>query len=377
MTDKRRELDDLRQEIGKLDLTVLASLERRAKLSRKIGDAKKALNQMTPPPDRAQMEAILAKAAGELPPDALREIFGEIFATCFSIEQPVSVAFSGLDGAFAHAAARTRFGHFAEYHACETIALALDEVTRQRASYAVVPYETQSDGLMQSTIAALTPSDLKIISCFETVVNLQLASKASSVAEIQKVYAIAKDRAHCQRFLAAELPGAQIVDVKSPAGAAQLAADEPNAAAFCHEAVALQHGLEVVRRNVRDEGDERVRYAIVADAPVQPVGQRPHRARGQRERLAGRAARGAEAVRRARREPHEDPVAPDAGRDVAVPLLHRGPGPPDRSQRGRRHRRGSPPVEVLQGPRVLRGDLAGRHRARRPLTPDVVGSRAR
>lgn len=267
MTDKRRELEDLRQEVGKLDLAVLASLERRVKLSRKIGDIKKALNQISPPPDRAQMEAVLAKAAGDLPPDALREIFGEIFATCFSVEQPVAVAFSGLEGAFAHAAARSRFGHFAQYVACEAIPTALDEVTRQRAAYAVVPYETQTDGLMQSTIAALTASDLKIISCFETVVNLQLASKAGSVSEIQKVYAIAKDRAHCQRFLAAELPGAQIVDVKTPAGAAQLAEGEPLSAAFCHEAVAAQHGLEVLRRNVRDEGDERVRYAIVGPRP--------------------------------------------------------------------------------------------------------------
>jgi chorismate mutase/prephenate dehydratase len=103
-------------------------------------------------------------------------------------------------------------------------------------------------------------------------VNLQLASKAASVAEIEKVYAIAKDRAHCQRFLATELPGAQIVDVKTPMGACQLAAADPRSAAFAHEAVAAQHGLEILRRNVRDEGDERVRYAIVGTRPSSRTG---------------------------------------------------------------------------------------------------------
>jgi chorismate mutase/prephenate dehydratase len=272
MTDKRREVEDLRQEVGKLDLSVLSSLERRAKLSRKIGELRKAQSQMSPLPEHALMEAVLAKATGDFPEDALREVFGEIFATCFSIESPVTVSFCGLDGAFAHAAARSKFGHFAEYHACDTIAAALDEVTKQRASYAVVPYETRTDGLMQSTIAALTQSDLKIVSCFEAVVNLQLATKAGSLAEIDKVYAIAKDRAHCQRFLATELPGAQIIDVKTPAGGCQLAADDPRAAAFCHEAVAAQHGLEILRRNVRDEGDERVRYAIVGTRPSSRTG---------------------------------------------------------------------------------------------------------
>ncbi|MBX3192973.1 MAG: chorismate mutase [Labilithrix sp.] len=267
MTDKRREVEDLRQETAKVDAQLLAALERRGKLSKRIGEIKKALGTPMTLPDRAQMEAALAKTSGDVPPEALREIFREIYATCFSLEQPVMVAFCGLDGTFAHAAARSRFGLSAEYTACETVSAALDEVTRQRASYAVVPYETRTDGLMQATIAALTPSDLKIVACFETVVNLQLASKAGSVAEIEKVYAIAKDRAHCQRFLANELPGAQVMDVKTPMGACQLAAADPRAAALAHESIAAQHGLEVVKRNVRDEGEERVRYAIVGTRP--------------------------------------------------------------------------------------------------------------
>jgi chorismate mutase/prephenate dehydratase len=267
MSDRRRELEELRTEIAKLDLALLQQIERRAKLAKKVGEARKGVAAPAPLPDRAHMEALLAKATGDLPAPAVRQIFGDIFANCLSLEAPVVVSFCGLDGAFAHAAARSQFGHAAEYVACETVSAALEEVTRQRATWAVVPYETRTDGLMQSTIAALTTSDLKIVSCFEAVVNLQLATKASSVAEIEKVYAIAKDRAHCQRFLAAELPGAQVMDVKTPMGACQMAAGDPRAAALAHERVAGLHGLEVIRRNVRDEGDERVRYAIVGARP--------------------------------------------------------------------------------------------------------------
>jgi len=268
MTDKRREMEDLRQEIGKVDAQLLTALERRGKLSKKIGEIRKSLASPVTLPESARIDAIVKQAVGDsIPVEALREIFREIVATCISLEQPVAVAFCGLDGAFAHAAARSRFGAAAQYTACESVSAALDEVTRQRAAYAVVPYETRTDGLMQATIAALTASDLKIVACFETNVNLSLASKAASTAEIDKIYASAKDRSHCQRFLAAEVPGAQVLDVKTPAAACQLAESDPRAAVLAHESIAAQHGLEILKSNVRDEGDERVRYAIVGTRP--------------------------------------------------------------------------------------------------------------
>ncbi|AKV02125.1 Chorismate mutase I [Labilithrix luteola] len=267
MTDKRREVEDLRQEIAKLDVTLRTSLEKRAKLSRKIGELRKDVPSVVAVPDRHHIDRLMEGATGDVPPAALREIFREIIATCFSLEQPVVVAYSGVEGAFVHAAARSRFGVAATFTPCETVASALDEITRNRASYAVVPYETRTDGLMQSTIAALTASDLKIVVCFETVISLQLASKAGSLAEIEKIYATSKDHAHCEHFLAQELPGAQIVDVKTPMAACQLAAADPRSAVLAHESIAAEHGLEVLRRNVRDEGEERVRYAIVGPRP--------------------------------------------------------------------------------------------------------------
>ncbi len=272
MSDKRREVEELRQQIGKIDAQLLSSLERRGKLSKRIGELRKEMTAPPALPDRGQIEELVSKAAGDIPQAALREIFREIFATCFSLEQPVVVAYSGLDGGFAHAAARSRFGVAAEYLGVDVVKGAMDEVSRQRASYAVVPFETKAEGLLQSTIAALTESEVKIVGAFELVVNLQLASKASSLTEIEKVYAIAKDRAHCQKFLAAEMPGAQVLDVKTPLGACQLAAADPRAAALVHEGFTAEFSLEVIKRNVRDDGDERVRYAIIGTRPSSRTG---------------------------------------------------------------------------------------------------------
>ncbi|MBX3202902.1 MAG: chorismate mutase [Labilithrix sp.] len=272
MTDKRREVEELRQEIGKIDAQLLAAIERRGKLSKRIGELRKSMTAPPALPDRGQIEELVGKAAGDVPQAALREIFREIFATCFSLEQPVVVAYCGLDGGFAHAAARSRFGVAAEYLGVGTVAATVDEVNRQRANYAVVPFETRDDGLLASTIAALTESDAKLVGAFELVLNLQIASKASSLAEVEKVYAIAKDRAQCQRFLATEMPGAQVLDVKTPLGACQLASADPRAAALVHDGFTAEFSLETIKRNVRDDGDERVRYAIIGTRPSSRTG---------------------------------------------------------------------------------------------------------
>lgn len=272
MSDTRREVEALREEIGKLDLQLLAALERRAKLSKQIGELRASTSMPIELPDRGLIDALARRAAGDMPEAALRKVFREIVAACFALEQPVVIAYCGFDGGFAHAGARSRFGVAAEYVGVESIQGAIEEVSRQRANYAVVPFETRAEGLVQATIAALTESETKIVGTFESVVNLQLASRASSLSEIEKVYAVAKDRAHCQRFLAAEIPGAQVLDVKSPLAACQLAAADPRAAALVHEGFTAEYSLETIKRNVRDDGDDRVRYAIVGTRPSSRTG---------------------------------------------------------------------------------------------------------
>jgi chorismate mutase/prephenate dehydratase len=272
MSDKKREVDEARQEMAKIDGQVLALLDRRGKLARKIGELKKDQLPSLPYGDRAQVAALVARGSGDMPHEALREIFREIFATCLALELPVPVAFVGLEGSAGHAAARARFGASAAYVACESVASAFDEVTRQRAAFAVVPFETHIDGPVQPTIVQLTTSDLKIVSCFETAQNLHLVSRTGNAADVEKVYATAADHALCERFLAREVPKARVMDVKSPLLACQFAMEDHGAGAIANEAFASQFQLEVARKNVRDDGDDRIRYAIIGTRPSSRTG---------------------------------------------------------------------------------------------------------
>src|SRR3989442_9208216 len=100
MTDGKREIEELRAEIVKLDSILLSTIEKRARAAKKIGELRAGLGQPASLPlgDRAALHAIVGRASGELQHDAVRSIFREIFAACLSLELPVNVAYAGPEG---------------------------------------------------------------------------------------------------------------------------------------------------------------------------------------------------------------------------------------------------------------------------------------
>jgi chorismate mutase/prephenate dehydratase len=272
MSEAKREVDDLRQEIGRLDAQLLVTLERRAKVSRRIGELRKDQPPALPLGDRASIRALVARGGGEMPAESLREILREVYAACVALELPVRIAYVGLEGGAGHAATRGRFGASANVVAAETATAALDEVLRRRAEYAVVPFENSIDGPVQSTIAAVMASELKICEQMETEFNLCLMNRTGNAADIEKIYATAADHALCQSVFATGGSRAAAMDVRSPMMACQLAVEDHGAAAIATELFGSQLGLEVARRNVLDDGNERVRYAVVGSRPSSRTG---------------------------------------------------------------------------------------------------------
>jgi chorismate mutase / prephenate dehydratase len=267
MTDKRREIDELRQETAKLDAQLLTALEKRARISRQIGELRKHEPTQLPLNDRRTFHALVARASGEMPAEDLRAIFREIFASCLALELPVKIAYVGPEGGAAHVAARTRFGTNAEFVPKESVAAALETVAGHRAEFAVVALETKVDGPVQSTILALTATDLKIVAAIESSSTLHLMNRTGNLADIEKIYATAGDHTFCQKFLAAHPHRVSVLDVKSPFFACQVALEDHGAAALASEEFGVSLGLSVARRNI-DEGSDLIRYAIVGARPT-------------------------------------------------------------------------------------------------------------
>jgi chorismate mutase/prephenate dehydratase len=270
MTDRRRELEELRRQMAEVDAEILRGLQRRAQIARQIG----ATGQVSPislVSERDQIGVLEKMAEGDLPAEVVRTVFREIRAATAPLERPARVAYVGPEGGFAHLAAQRQFGLGATLVAAESVELAVDEVSRQRADFAVVPFESSVEGQLQASIEVLSSTDLSLAAKIEILANFSVMGRASHASEIDKLYAYAADRLACEKYIAAH-PRAAVVDVRSPQAACQMCLQDPTGAAIVAESVGKQAGLVEVDANVGDRANLRVRYGIISTRPTQRTG---------------------------------------------------------------------------------------------------------
>jgi chorismate mutase len=163
-----REVEEIRQEMARLDARLVSVLDERARLACQIRDLRRSQAPAIPVTDHAAIRALVDGSSGDMPKEALAEVLRAVFAACLSLELPVKVSFVGPEGGAGYAAARGRFGlGESTLTPAATAADALAEVAQRRAEFAVVPFETSTEGPLQATIQALMAQDLRIVEILE------------------------------------------------------------------------------------------------------------------------------------------------------------------------------------------------------------------
>jgi len=269
--DPRRSTPELRTEIARLDREILERLEARARASKEL----RARSESEPAADTTDREALAtlsAAATGDLPSESLHAIFSAIRASARAIEQAPRVAYLGPEGGFCHVLGRAHFGAGGAFIECPSVREGLEEVARGRAAYAIFPFESSGDGLVQASVTALTDTELVIVGARTLPMTFQLMSRASGLADLEKVYTTPAGHAACQRFLDADLPRVSVIDVRSMKVAAELAQEDAAAAAILPEPTGREQSLSVVRENVGDVAETKMRYAIAALRPASRSG---------------------------------------------------------------------------------------------------------
>lgn len=218
--------------------------------------------------DREALAALQSAASGDLPVEALTAIFSTIRATGRALEQAPRVAYLGPEGGFCHVLSRAHFGASGSFIECHSVRDALEEVSRGRAACAVFPFESSDDGLVQTSVTALTDTELVIVGARTMPKAFQLMGRASALGDLEKVYTTAAGHAACQGFLDAELPRVSVIDVRSMKVAAELAQEDATSAAIVPEPTGRELGLGLLRENVGDSPDIKMRYAIAAPRPA-------------------------------------------------------------------------------------------------------------
>ncbi|MGH7962830.1 MAG: prephenate dehydratase, partial [Candidatus Binatia bacterium] len=262
-------LEPLREQIDRLDGQILALLNRRARLARRIGQAKRQDGAGVYVPERErQVLARLAKLnQGPLPAEAVRAIYREIISASRALEQPLRIAYLGPEATYTHLAAREQFGSQAVFVPVVTIPQVFAAVERAEVDYGVVPIENSTEGAVAITLDMFVESSLSIIAERSLEIRHCLLSRAPRLTRVTRVLAHPQALAQCRRWLVTQLPGATTEEVTSNARAAELAAADLQTAAIASRLAAEHYKLNVLAENIQDQAANFTRFAALSRAP--------------------------------------------------------------------------------------------------------------
>lgn len=251
------------------DSELVAVLDRRARATVDLHQLQAAAPDafFRVPRDEERIERARQRVR-EFPTESVEVVLREVFGACQARVKPLTVAFLGTRGGFAHLAARRRFGSAASFHAYEQVSEVLEEVARGRASFGVLPLETSSDGAITATLHGLAQSDARICGELTVQTSHHLLSRTGNFGDVDKVYGQRAALAACERFLLRELPRATVIDVPSGEVAAELSEADHGAAVIGTDLLIELHALQIARERVEDGMATETRFAIVgSDLP--------------------------------------------------------------------------------------------------------------
>jgi chorismate mutase/prephenate dehydratase len=268
-----KDIERLRGEIDALDDRLLETLNRRAALAKKIGEAKAGAPAYRPEREAQILRRMAAANGGPLGRERVAAVFREVISACRGLEQAVRVAYLGPAGTFSEMAALRQFGSAVETQPCASI----DEVFRAaetgNADFAVVPVENTSEGAVGRSLDLLLQTPLRI--CVEIGVRVRqnLMRKKAGTKGVKRVYSHAQSLGQCQRWLAQNLPQAERVPVASNAEAARLAAKDASSCAIGPKLAAERYGLKVLAANIEDETNNVTRFLALGRIDPGPTGR--------------------------------------------------------------------------------------------------------
>ena len=267
-------LEDLRKRIDELDCQLVQLLNERARVVVEIGKLKNKTDRPVYAPDREkQVFAKISEAnKGPLPDRCLVAIWRELMSGSFVLEKPLRIGYLGPGGSFSHTAAMLKFGQSVEYEPLADIRGIFDEICKGHCDLGIVPIENTTGGGVIETLDALVDFSVKI--CSEVLMEIHHNLLANCpLEEIEKIYSKPEVFAQCRNWLSATMKQAQTVSVASTAKAAQMAAEEPGAAAIGSRIAAELYGLQIVCEHIEDIANNVTRFLVISREDAKPTGE--------------------------------------------------------------------------------------------------------
>jgi chorismate mutase/prephenate dehydratase len=258
------EIDPIREKIDKIDEKILNNLNQRAKQVLKISNIKKKkkIRRYSPERESRILRRLSRINKGPLGGEDIRNIFTEILSVSRSQKGQLDIAYLGPEGTFTHLAARKKFGKKCRYLPAEGISDVFYEIEKGKADFGVVPVENSTEGVVNHTLDMFFTSNLNI--CAEITLNISHFLLGRLNSKIKRVYSNPQVFSQCRRWLAANLPEAELIPASSTAAAAKKAKSDRWGACIGGKILADLYGLDLIASSIEDLSSNYTRFLIIA-----------------------------------------------------------------------------------------------------------------
>ncbi len=272
--DNKKTIPQVRQRIDEIDDTILSLLKERLDCALRIGQLKEKTERSTwdPKREREIYGRLFADNEEVFPEKTLRSIFNEIITACRLAQKKTEVAFLGPEATFTHLAGVKYFGFSADYKALESIDEVFREVEKGRVEYGIVPVENSIEGAVFSTLDSFMKYRVKVCGELRLPIRHNLICQSGDIKDIQTVASHYQPLAQCREWLRKNMPDVPTLEVFSTAGAAQMAANNPNIGAIASELAVKTYNVQVAVSGIEDYQGNTTRFLVIGRQSPTPSG---------------------------------------------------------------------------------------------------------
>ena len=271
------ELETAREQITRIDEEMARLFEKRMLAVEKVAEFKR--ENGLPIRDPAREEALMARCRAIIQDPAVEAQYVPFLRNVIDLSsrhqeiliQGRTVAYCGVEGAYAHIAARKLFpeADCRGYAAFEDAYRAVEEGA---CDCAVLPLENSYAGEVGAVMDLLFTGSLYINQVMDLPVRHALmACPGTEISGIRKVYSHGQALRQCAAFIHSH--GWETVECANTAMAAQQvrALGDPTVAAIASEETAELYGLTLLEGGINDNANNSTRFAVLSRSQNRPI----------------------------------------------------------------------------------------------------------
>jgi len=263
-------LDEARKIINEVDSQMAELFVKRMRAAEMVFEYKKEAG--LPILDEKREAAVIEKNSSLIEDDVLKGYYIDYIKNLMSVSRAyqyrmqsgLKVAYSGVEGAFAHIAAGRIFPE-SNRISCRDFKAAYDAVVSGDCDLAVLPIENSYAGEVGQTIDLIFSGELYINGIYELEIHQNLLGVQGATADsVKKVISHPQALSQCHDYI--NLRGFDTEEASNTALAAKTVAEmnDKSLASIASAETAEIYGLKVLEANINKSGENTTRFAVLS-----------------------------------------------------------------------------------------------------------------